>query len=398
MTTSAPTRRLLVLLGALTAFGPLSMELYLPGLPALADDLGASASAAQLTITACMLGLAAGQFVAGPLSDALGRRRPLLGGVVVYTLTSVLCALAPDVWTLVGVRFVQGVAGAAGIVIARAMVRDITAGGAATARIFALLVLVTGVAPLLGPIAGGLLLQVTDWRGTFVALAAIGAALTVAALIGVPETLPPEHRHQGGWRTTRGVMGELLRDRVFVGYALCVGLSFGALNAYLAGSAFLLEDVHGLSTTLFGVIVAINAGGMIAIAQISAHLVRRTGPAPLLLAALAAGAVAAIAFLTATIAGAGLAVLLPCLFFIMASRGMVNPNAQALALTDHPRSAGTAAGLLGVSQFGLGGLAAPLAGLGGAEATVPMAVVLATCALGSAAVLLLTFRARSRRV
>jgi len=373
------------------------MELYLPGLPALADDLGASASAAQLTITACMLGLAAGQLVAGPLSDALGRRGPLLGGVVVYTLTSALCAVAPDVWTLVAVRFLQGVAGAAGIAIARAMVRDITAGGAATARIFALLVLVTGVAPLLGPIVGGALLQVTDWRGTFVALAVIGVALTTAAVVGVPETLPAQHRHQGGWRTTRGVMGELLRDRVFVGYALCVGLSFGALNAYLAGSAFLLEGVHGLSTTVFGVILAVNAGGMIAVAQVSAHLVRRTGPAPLLLTALAAGAAGAAAFLAATILGAGLAVLLPCLFVVMASRGMVNPNAQALALSDHPRSAGTASGLLGVSQFGLGGLAAPLAGLGGAEATLPMAMVLAGCALGSAAVLLLTLRARSRR-
>jgi DHA1 family bicyclomycin/chloramphenicol resistance-like MFS transporter len=397
VTTPVPTRRLLILLGALTAFAPLSMELYLPGLPSLADDLGASASAAQLTITACMLGLAAGQLVSGPVSDALGRRRPLLAGVAVYTLTSGLCALAPDVWTLVGVRFLQGVAGAAGIAIARAMVRDITAGGAATARIFALLVLVTGVAPLLGPIVGGLLLQVTDWRGTFVALTLIGAALLTAALIGAPETLPTERRHRGGWRTTRAAMVELLADRVFLGYALCLGLSFGALNAYLAGSSFLLEDVHGLSTAAFGVIFAVNAGGMIAIAQVSAHFVRRTGPAPLLLTGLATGGVAGAAFLVATVAGAGLVLLLPCLFVLIASRGMANPNAQALALSDHPRSAGTASGLLGVCQYGLGGLAAPLAGLGGAEATLPMAIVIAACALGSAAVLLMTIRVRGRR-
>jgi DHA1 family bicyclomycin/chloramphenicol resistance-like MFS transporter len=373
------------------------MELYLPGLPSLADDLDASASAAQLTITACMLGLAAGQLFSGPISDALGRRRPLLVGVAVYTLTSVLCAVAPDVWTLVGVRFLKGVAGAAGIAIARAMVRDITAGGAATARIIALLVLVVGVAPLLGPIVGGLLLHITDWRGTFVALALIGAALFTAALIGAPETLMPERRHRGGWRTTRAAFAELLRDRVFLGYALCLGLSFGALNAYLAGSAFLLEDVHGLSTATFGVIVALNAGGMIAIAQVSAHLVRRTGPAPLLLAGLTTGAVAATAFLAVTIVGVGLGILLPCLFVVIASRGMVNPNAQALALSDHPHSAGTASGLLGVCQFGLGALAAPLAGVGGAQATVPMAVVLAACAIGSAVVLLMTMRARARR-
>jgi DHA1 family bicyclomycin/chloramphenicol resistance-like MFS transporter len=192
-------------------------------------------------------------------------------------------------------------------------------------------------------------------------------------------------------------MGELLGDRVFLGYALCLGLSFGALNAYLAGSSFLLEDVHGLSTAAFGVIFAVNAGGMIAIAQVSAHFVRRTGPAPLLLSGLATGAVAGTAFLVATVAGAGLALLLPCLFVLIASRGMANPNAQALALSDHPRSAGTASGLLGVCQYGLGGLAAPLAGLGGAEATLPMAIVISACALGSAVVLLMTIRVRRRR-
>lgn len=374
------------------------MELYLPGLPALSADLGASASAAQLTITACMLGLAAGQLFSGPISDALGRRRPLLTGVAVYTLASALCAVAPSVWTLTGVRFLQGVAGAAGIAIARAMVRDITSGGAATARIFALLVLVTGVAPLLGPIVGGLLLQVTDWRGTFVALTLIGAALLGAAFLGAPETLPPERRHRGGWRTTRAAFRTLLGDRVFLSYALCLGLSFATLNAYLAGSAFLLEEVHGLSTAAFGCVFAANAAGMIAAAQVSAHLVRRTGPGPLLTAGLSTGAVAAAAFLLATLAGAGLAVLLPCLFVLIASRGLANPNAQALAISDYAASAGTASGLLGVLQFGLGGLAAPLAGLGGPQATVPMAIVLAAGAIGSAAVLLLTVRTRGRAI
>ncbi len=391
-----PTRRLLILLGALTAFAPLSMELYLPGLPSLARDLGASASSAQLTITSCMLGLAAGQLLAGPLSDAFGRRRPLLAGVALYTLTSALCALAPTVWALVGVRFVQGVAGSAGIAIARAMVRDITEGGAATARIFAMLVLVTGVAPLVGPIAGGLLLAVTDWRGTFVALALVGLGLLIAAAVAAPETLAPDDRHRGGWRTTRTVVATLLGDRIFLGFALCLGLSFATLNAYLAGSSFLLEDVHGLSSVAYGLIFAVNAAGMIAVAQVSAHLVRRAGPARLLVTGLTTGAVAGIAFLLATLAGAGLAVLLPCLFVVIASRGMASPNAQALALSDHARSAGTASGLLGVWQFGIGGLAAPLAGLGGAHATLPMALVLAGGAVGSAAVLGVTLRARPR--
>jgi DHA1 family bicyclomycin/chloramphenicol resistance-like MFS transporter len=385
-----------VLLGALTTFGPLSMDLYLPGLPALGDDLSASASAAQLTITACMAGLALGQLLAGPISDALGRRRPMIAGVLLFATASGLCAFAPSIWTLLGLRLVQGMAGAAGISIARAMVRDITSGGAATARVFAMLMLVTGIAPLLAPLLGGLLLHVTDWRGVFAVLAGIGALLLLAAVLRLPETLPPSARRVGGTSASLGAMGVLLRDRAFVAYALCVGLAFATLTIYLAGSSYLLEDVHGLTPALFGLVFAVNAAGMILNAQLSARLVQRLGPSTLLGFGLATGAVAAVVFLIATLAGAGLVILLPCLFVLVGSRGMVGPNAQALALTEHPKSAGTASGLMGVCQFGIAALAAPLAGLGGATATKPMAFALAASALAAIGVLALSVRAEAR--
>lgn len=375
----------------MVAFGPLSMDLYLPGLPELARDLDASASAAQLTITACMLGLGAGQLVVGPVSDAIGRRRPLLAGLALYVLASVLCAVAPSIWMLLGLRFVQGLAGSAGIVIARAMVRDLAVGTEA-ARLYAHLMLVTGLAPMLGPLVGGQLLHITDWRGSFIALALLGLTMLVLVSTRVPETLVARHRHVGGAATSRRAIGDLLRDRRFMAFAVCVGLSFATLTAYLGGAAFLLEDIHGLSPQTFGAIVAFNAAGMVAASQVSARLVRRYGPARLLGVGLGIGALAGLVFLGAIIGHAGLAVLLVCLFFVLVSRGLITPNAQALAMAEHPRAAGTAAGIIGLMQFGIGGAAAPLAGVAGAGSALPMAITIA--ATGSAAIAVLALRGR----
>src|SRR5215213_6158326 len=207
MRSEAPARRMsspgvIAILGALTAFGPVSMDTYLPGLPELSRDLGASASETQLTLTACLFGLAAGQLMAGPASDALGRRRPLLAGLAGFTLASLLCAAAPDVWSLVAARVLQGVAGAVGIVIARAIARDLHSGDA-LARFLAVLMLVNGLAPILAPIVGAQLLHVTDWRGIFVVLAGLGLLLLAWAAVLLPETLDPERRHRGGLATTR---------------------------------------------------------------------------------------------------------------------------------------------------------------------------------------------------
>ena len=375
-------RRLVVALGALTAFGPLSLDMYLPGLPDLSRDLGASAATAQLTLTACMVGLAAGQLLAGPLSDARGRRGPLLAGLALYAATSALCALAPSAWALIPLRLLQGLAGAAGIVIARAVVRDLHAGEAA-ARFFALLTLVNGLAPIVAPIAGGQLLGVTDWRGVFWALAAIGVALLLVGWRWVPETLPARERHGGGLAATTAVFGRLLRDRAVVGCTLAQGFATAMMFCYIAGSPFVVQEIYGLSAQLFSVVFAVNALGIVLFAHASSRLVAAHGPRRLLAAGIATGLGGAVALLAAVLLDAGLAGVLPAFFLIVSSVGLVGPNATALALAGDPRSAGSASALLGLAQFALGAAFAPLAGVGGGETALPLALV--TVALGAAA-------------
>jgi DHA1 family bicyclomycin/chloramphenicol resistance-like MFS transporter len=383
--------RLVVLLGALSTFGPLSMDLYLPGLPSMATDLSAPAWAAQLSITTSMLGLALGQLVAGPISDARGRRRPLLGGLAAYLFASLLCAMAPTIWVLLVLRLIQGAAGAAGIVIARAVVRDLHTGVAA-ARFYAMLMLVAGLAPVLAPLAGGQLLHVTDWRGIFVVLAGIGAALLLAAWWTLAETLPVQRRHTGGLVATLSVFGGLTRDRLFVGYTLALGLSFGAMATYISGSPFVLQEVHGVSPQLFGALFALNAVGIMAASQASRALVGRFGPRRMLAAGVTICAAGGLGVLAAVVLDGGLAALLPSLFVMVGSIGLVMPNAAALALADHPRTAGSASALLGLSQFAFGAAAAPLAGVAGSHTALPMAIVAATLSASSLACLVLLAR------
>jgi DHA1 family bicyclomycin/chloramphenicol resistance-like MFS transporter len=373
--------RVVLILGALSAFGPLSIDMYLPGLPSLGATFDASAWAVQLTLTACLAGLAIGQVVAGPLSDRFGRRRPLLVGVAAYALASLLCALAPTIHTLVVLRFAQGVAGAAGIVIARAIVRDMHSGVAA-ARFFSLLMLVNGLAPILAPVIGGQVLTVTTWRGVFVVLAAIGALLVVAAAAGLRETLTPADRHPGGIGETLHTFRRLLADRVFVGHALACGLEFGAMFAYIAGSPFVIQDIYGASPQLFSVMFAANALGLVAASQASRALLRRVEPRAILRAALSVQAAAGVALLVVVAAGGGVWGIVPLLFVVVATLGLVMPNATALALADHPRVAGSASGLLGVLQFIVGAAAAPLVGVAGTGTALPMATVIAALGVG----------------
>jgi MFS transporter, DHA1 family, multidrug resistance protein len=371
------------------------MDLYLPGLPSMAHDLSAPAWAAQLTITTSMLGLAGGQLVAGPISDARGRRGPLLAGLAAYMVTSLLCALAPTIWALLVLRLIQGAAGAAGIVIARAIVRDLHTGTAA-ARFFAMLVLVAGLAPIIAPLLGGQLLHVTDWRGVFVVLAGIGAALLFAAWWMLPDTLKPELRHSGGLRSTLTVFGGLLRDRPFMGYTLSMGLSFGAMAAYISGSPFVLEDIHGVSPQLFSLIFAVNAAGIVAVSQIGRVLVGRVEPRRLLVVGVLACAAGGLGVLASVVFDLGLAGLLPSFFVLVAALGLVLPNSAALALADHPRTAGSASALLGLAQFATGALAAPLAGVGGSDTALPLAIVTATLSVSSVVCLAVLTRAAAR--
>jgi len=367
------------------------MDMYLPGLPALTRDLGASTSTGQLTLTACMLGLAAGQLFTGPLSDSRGRRRPLLAGLVGYIAASLACALAPSIWVLIGLRFIQGTLGGAGVVIARAIVRDLFTGVAA-ARVFALLMAVMGVAPVFAPLVGGQALAITSWRGIFVVLAAIGVPLLLATLLWLPETLPPERRHGGGLGVTVGIFGRLLRTRSFIAPAASLALAAATMFAYLAGSSFVLEDVYGISAQGFSLVFAVNSAGLIGCSQLGARLVTRVGPAVLLRCGLLGLVAGAIGTLVATLAHFGLVPLLISLFVILCSVGFVFPNATAVALAEEEGSLGSASALLGMAQFGSGAVVAPLVGLSGSHDAVPMGILIGVCGTAALAVNLLFAR------
>jgi DHA1 family bicyclomycin/chloramphenicol resistance-like MFS transporter len=377
--------RLVVVLGALSTFGPLSIDMYLPALPKLSHDFSTGASQVQLTLTACLIGLALGQIVAGPLSDARGRRGPLLAGVGAYAAASAACAVAPSIYALVGLRLFQGIGGGAGLVIARAVVRDLYE-GAAAARFFSWLMLVSGTAPILAPLIGAQILRVASWRAVFLVLGAIGCALFVAALLGLRETLPAERRTTGSAGGTLETFSRLLHDRRFDAHALTIGFGFGTLFAYISASPFVIQDIYGASPQLFSAFFAINAVGIVACGQVNGLLVLRHGPARMLQIGSAVMAAGGLGVLAAVVVHAPLAGLFVPLFVAVACIGFVMPNATALALTDHPHIAGSASALLGLIQFTVGAAVAPLVGVAGKSSAVPMAVVIASCALACASI------------
>jgi MFS transporter, DHA1 family, multidrug resistance protein len=379
--------QLILVLGALSAFGPMCTDMYLPALPAIGRELGVADSVVQLTITMCLLGLALGQLVAGPLSDRLGRRPPLIGGLAVFTAASLVCAVAPDYGMLLAARLVQGLAGAAGLVISRAVVRDLF-GGSQAARFFATLMLVMGVAPILAPLAGAGILEWTSWRGIFVVLACFGAALVPAVLAWLPETVPAERRHKRGAGSTRQALTSMLRQRSFVGLGLTSGLVSGAMFAYIGDATFVLQQVYGLSPQQFALVFGGNAVGIIGASQVSARLVERVTPRRLLWAGVFQAAAGGLLLLIAAASRLPLAVVLISLFAVVSTIGFVSPNATALALEDHAEAAGSAASLLGVSQLAIGALLAPVVGLFGSTA-LPLAAVMAAAAF--AALLVMAF-------
>jgi MFS transporter, DHA1 family, multidrug resistance protein len=379
--------RLYLILGALSAIGPLSIDMYLPALPGLTRDLSAGASLVQLTLTAVLIGLATGQVLAGPVSDTWGRKRPMFAGIVAYTFASLACAVAPDVRLLIALRLVQGMAGAACIVIARAMVRDMYAGPAA-ARFFSLLMLVNGVAPVAAPVIGGQVLRITSWRGVFAVLTVLGAAMTVS-LLGLRETLPREDRHPGGLRAALRTYRELCADRAYVGYALSAGLAFAAMFAYISGSPFVVQDIYGLSPQAFSLVFAVNAVGLVAFSQVSGYLSGRVAMTTLLRTGMAIGLAGGVLLMVAVFAGFGLPGVLPALFLVVAPIGLTMPNSVALGLSGRPANiAGSASALFGLTQFVIGGVMAPLVGVAGSHSAVPMALVIGVSEAAAVTVLL----------
>ena len=376
--------------------GPLSSDMYVPGLPSLTRSLHTSASAGQLTLTGSMLGLALGQLLAGPVSDAHGRRRPLLTGMVGFSVASALCAVSPTIWVLIGVRFLQGLAGGTGIVIARAVVRDLFEGNAA-ARMFATLVMMSGIAPIFAPLIGGQVLAFTSWRGIFVVLAAIGALLCMLALRQVPETLAAGQRHTGGLRQTLHVFRRLTTDLNFAPFAASYALGFGAMFAYIAGGSYALENVYGISAQAFSAVFAVNSLGLAAVSQVSRRVVGRTGPRPLLRLGLIITGAGASATLIVCLTHSDVWLLIGSLFLLVCSQGLVLPNGMAAAMGSQPDSLGSAAGLIGLAQFGTGAVIAPLVGVGGAQDAIPMGITMVACATLALLVNLVFVRSRRAR-
>jgi MFS transporter, DHA1 family, multidrug resistance protein len=383
--------RLVLVLGFLIALGPLTIDMYLPSLPTITDDLQTTAAAVQLTLTGTLAGLALGQLLIGPVSDAVGRRAPLLAGVAVHILASVLCVIAPNLAVLGTLRVLQGLGAAAAAVVAMAIVRDLFTGYQA-AKLLSRLMLVMGAAPILAPTLGSITLTWTSWRGVFVVLALFGVAILTTTALALPETLPKERRRNGGVIGTVRDYGKLFTDRAYLGLILVAGLAMAALFAYVSGSSFVFQEQYGLTEQTFGFVFGAGAVGLITATQLNVRLLRRWTPSQILISALAGGAVAGLVLLVFALTDfGGLVGILVPLWLVLASAGLALPNAPALALSRHGEAAGTAAALLGAVQFGVGALAAPLVGVFG-NGAVGMALVIAGGMVAANIVLLLVVR------
>jgi MFS transporter, DHA1 family, multidrug resistance protein len=382
----SPKHRLgmLAVLGGLSAFGPLAMDMYLPATPTIAAALHAGQSLVQLTLSGCLAGLAVGQLVAGPVSDGIGRRRPLLTGLVAFVVLSVACAAAPDIWSLIVFRFLQGMAGAVGVVLSLTIVRDLYE-GTELARVLSSLMLVFGLAPVLAPVIGGQVLRVTSWRGVFGVLAAVGLVLLVAGWF-LPETLPPGRRTPSRLHQLAADSRTLVRDRQYVGYTLAITLGNAALICYISALPFIVEDAYHESPQLFSLFFMINAIGLTAMAQLGARLVKRVPVTRIVVVSLVVMAAGCDAFLVAALTGhPPLAALLIPLFFFIACFGSMRPNSTAVALANQGAIAGTASAWVGALPFLLGALLSPLAGLGGDGGATTAGILLAALCTGALA-------------
>jgi MFS transporter, DHA1 family, multidrug resistance protein len=384
-----------VVLGALTALGPFTVDLYLPAFPQVEADLGVSVALVQLTLTATMVGFGFGQLIVGPWSDRVGRRLPLITASTVHVAASLMVAAAPDVTWLLAARVLQGAGAAAGGVVAMAMVRDLF-GGYPLVRMLSRLALITGLAPILAPLIGSQLLLLTEWRGLFVVLAAYGVLVVAASWFLIVETLPPARRSDRGHSTIAERYRALFRDRVFIGVAIIGGFTFTGLFAYLSASSFLFQDVYGLDPQAYGVVFAANSVGVFIGVQSSARIAKRIPPQWILAVSTAVLLVSAIAIVVLDQADAGMwGTIVPLFFFIMAC-GFGFPMVQVLALANHGKEAGTAASLLGALNFGLAGLLSPIVGVFGIGSATPMGAAMAVAA--AVAVLSLWFVVRPKTV
>lgn len=362
---------LLALLGALTAIGPLALDLYIPGFPQIANDLEVSASHVQLTMTACMIGLACGQLITGIVSDGIGRRTPLLAGMATFTLFSVACVFAPNIWLLVVARFFQGVGGGAGIVVARAVIRDRTSGEAMVRALTTVMILL-GLAPIVGPMIGGALLGITDWRGVFGFLALL-AVVMLAGSLTLRESLPVRLRRTGGFSSIGTDFAAVVRDPGWQFGAGTVSLTSAAVFVYIGASAFIFQDLYGVTPLQYSVLFGLTAMNFMIFSQANRLLGRWFSPLrrmTIAVGGICAGAAALV--VAAAIGSAPIWLVILGFALLPASHGLGSPNGIAIALDEHGERAGSAAALHGVLQYVVGAVTLPL--IGGEMVTIAVAV------------------------
>lgn len=363
------------------AFAPMAIDLYLPGLPAIAAEFGANPSTVQFTLASFFVGMALGQVIHGPLADRYGRKPPLYAGLALFALASLGCALASNITTLILLRFAQAASGCAGVVIARAVVRD-RCDAHTSAKVYSLLMLVMGLAPILAPFLGGWILLFAGWRAIFVALALFGLACLIGVWRYLPETRPANVAGGSGIGTALRGYGQILRDRRFTGYALAGGFAQAGMFAYITGSPHVFIDLYGIPAHHYGWLFGLNAVGLIASSQYNRRLLRRESADSILRRANRWTVFAGLLLLAVAVIGwGGLPVLLVPLFVYMASVGFTAPNAMANALAHQGARAGSASALIGTLQFGVATVASALVGLLGHGSALPMVTVIAGCGL-----------------
>lgn len=385
-----------LILGALTALGPFTIDLYLPAFPVLESELGVSPAAVQLTLTGTMIGFGLGQLIVGPWSDKVGRRLPLILATLVHILACVGAAMSDDILVLGAFRVLQGFGAAAGGVVAMAMVRDLF-GGKPLVKMLSRLALVNGLAPVLAPVIGSQLLLVMDWRGIFWVLAAYGALVIVAVWLWIVETRPKSARLASGEKTVMQRFKTVLSDRTFVGIAIVGAMTFTGLFSYLSSSTFLFQGTYGFTAQEYGLLFAANSIGVIIGVQTSSYLMRTVlGPQWILTITTAMMLILGISIMVLDVTGAGLwGTVIPLWFFITMC-GFSFPCVQVIALNGHGQEAGTAASLLGALNFGLAGLLSPVVGMLGVSTALPMGAAMSVTALIS--IVALWFIVRPSRV
>ena len=359
----------------------MSIDMYLPGLPAIAAEFGTETATAQFTLASFFIGLALGQAIYGPLADRYGRKPPLYVGLTLYIVASIGCALTPDLTTLIVLRFLQALGGCAGIVIVRAIVRD-CCDTHTSARVFSLLMLIMGLAPILAPLLGGWILWFAGWRVIFVVLALFGLGCLFAVWRYLQETRPTDTRSSANIRAALRVYGDLLRDRHFIGYVLTGGLAHAGMFAYITGAPHVFIEVYEVSAQNFGWLFGLNAFGLIVSSQVNRYLLARYSTDAILRRANRSTVLLGFVLLAVATSGwGGLPMLLIPLLGYSIALGFTGPNATANALAHQGRQAGSASALLGALQFGIATLSSLLVGLSSGGSALPMAAIIASCGL-----------------